>query len=122
MNGCPTSRESFRQSLILELCAKRQHEQGKSAHSKWMNGGASRCGVGMRGGIVVLRTWRPPVAQAEVGPLSNAAREKRADPSLTWLREVRKHVKSRTDSGFTDSQCDTSMVSFHGVYIVWSNI
>ena len=59
--------------------------------------------VGMCGGIVVLRTWRPPVAQAEVGPLSNAAREKRADPSLTWLERARKHVKSRTDSGFTNS-------------------
>ena len=87
-----------------------------------MKGGALMRVVGMCGGIVVLRTWRPPVAQAEVGPLSNAAREKRADPSLTWLERARKHVKSRTDSGFTDSQCDTSMVSFHGVYIVWSNI
>ena len=59
--------------------------------------------VGMCGGIVVLRTWRPPVAQAEVGPLSNAAREKRADPSLTWLERARKHVKSRTDKGCTEA-------------------
>ena len=100
MKRCPASRDRLRQSLILELCAKRQHEQGKSAHGKWMNGGASRCGVGMRGGIVVLRTWRPPVAQAEVGPLSNAAREKRADPSLTWLRKGLKTRKISDSFGF----------------------
>ena len=100
MKRCPTSRDRLRQSLILELCAKRHHVLGKSAHGKWMNGGASRCGVGMRGGIVVLRTWRPPVAQAEVGPLSNAAREKRADPSLTWLRKGQKTRKISHRFGF----------------------
>ena len=41
-----------------------------------MKGGALMRVVGMCGGIVVLRTWRPPVAQAEVGPLSNATRVK----------------------------------------------
>ena len=47
-----------------------------------------------------MRTWRPPVAQAEVGPLSNAAREKRADPSLTWLRKGLKTRKISDSFGF----------------------
>ena len=69
-----------------------------------MNGGALMRVVGMCGGEIVLRTWRPPVAQAEVGPYSNAVKEKRADPSLTLLRKARKHVKSRTHFGSTDSR------------------
>ena len=60
--------------------------------------------VGMCGGEIVLRTWRPPVAQAEVGPYSNAVKEKRADPSLTLLRKARKHVKSRTHYGSTQAR------------------
>ena len=49
-------------------------------------------------------TLRPPVGllrpRSEVGPLSNAAREKRADPSLTWLRKGQQTRKISGSFGF----------------------
>ena len=70
-----------------------------------MRCGALMRGFGMCGGMSVLHVWRPRGALAEAGPLSNTPREERADPTLTLPCEARKHVISRTDYGFIDSQC-----------------
>ena len=54
-----------------------------------------------------MHAWRQRGALAEAGPLSNTPREERADPTLTLPCEARKHVISRTDYGFIDSQCES---------------
>ena len=78
-----------------------------------MRCGALMRGFGMCGGMSVLRAWRPRRVLAEAGPLSNTPREERADPTLTLPREARKHVISRTDYGFIDSQCGRTDSPFY---------